>query len=374
MPAPEQTPMSRTLLSRSGLPAVLMAALSGCAGSKGETGLDTGGSGESTPTVVSNSPLASATGVAINAGASATFSEAMDPAGLGAAFELTGGDPAVAVAGTVVYADSTATFWPAEHLETDTLYTATISTSAASALGVPLAADHVWTFTTGTALGSAAEVPLGSAADYVILAKSGVSTVPTSAITGDVGVSPVAASALTGFSLSVDASNQFATAAQVVGALYAADYAPPTPTRLTTAVADMERAYVDAAGRAPDVTELGAGDIGGLDLPPGVYRWGTGLTIPTDLTLTGGAADVWIFEIAQDLTLASGARVSLAGGALPAHVYWQVAGSVELGTASHLEGVVLTQTTVVMRTGASLRGRLLAQTAVALDANVVTEP
>jgi len=166
----------------------------------------------------------------------------------------------------------------------------------------------------------------------------------------------------------------FATSVQVVGKIYAADFAPPSPSNLTTAISDMELAFTDAAGRAPDVTELGAGNIGGMTLGAGVYKWGTGVLIPSDLTLNGNAEDVWIFQIAQDLTLSSATNVFLSGGALPKNVFWQVAGFVDLGTTSHLEGIVLTQTAITLHTGASIDGRLLAQTAIDLDSSAVVEP
>ena len=220
----------------------------------------------------------------------------------------------------------------------------------------------------------AAAVNLGSAGSFAILAKSGVSTVPSSAITGDVGLSPAAATFATGFSLIADASNTFSTSPQVTGKIYASDYTPPTPTRLTTAVSDMELAFTAAAGRPASVTELGAGNIGGMTLSAGVYKWGTGLLIPTNVTLRGGANEVFIFQVAQDLTVSNGVKVVLAGGALPKNIFWQVAGRVELGTTSHFEGVVLSQTAINLGTGASINGRLLAQTAVSLDSNVVTQP
>jgi hypothetical protein len=171
-----------------------------------------------------------------------------------------------------------------------------------------------------------------------------------------------------------DPANVFATSSQVTGNVYAADYAPPTPVNMTAAIGDMELAFIDAAGRAPDDTELGAGDIGGMTLEPGVYAWATGLTIPTDVTLMGSATDVWIFQIAEDLTLSSGASVVLSGGAVSENVFWQVAGLVDLGTTAHCEGIILTQTSITLRTGASVDGRLFAQTAVDLDGNTVVEP
>jgi hypothetical protein len=217
-------------------------------------------------------------------------------------------------------------------------------------------------------------VDLGTADNYVILAKSGISTVPTSVVTGNLGVSPAAATFITGFSLTADSTNVFSTSPQVTGKVYAADYAPPTPSDLTTAVGDMGLAFTDAAGRAPGVTELGAGNIGGMTLAPGVYKWGTGLLIPTDVSLTGNATDVWIFQVAQNLTVSSAAKVLLAGGALSKNVFWQVAGLVDLGTTAHFEGVVLTQTSITLQTGASINGRLLAQTAVNIDGSTVVEP
>jgi len=226
----------------------------------------------------------------------------------------------------------------------------------------------------GGGSGAALAVSLATAGDFAILAKTGISTVPTSAITGNLGVSPAAATFITGFSLTADATNVFSTSPQLTGKAYAADYTAPTPTNLTTAVGDMQLAFTDAAGRVPGVTELGAGSIGGMTLAPGVYKWGTGLLIPTDVTLNGPATGVWIFQIAQDLTMASGAKIVLAGGALPKNVFWQVAGLVDLGTTAHVEGVVLTQTSVTLRTGASINGRLLAQTAVNIDGSTVVEP
>jgi hypothetical protein len=227
----------------------------------------------------------------------------------------------------------------------------------------------------GTGGGAASgPVNLGTAIDFAVLAKTGISTVPTSAVTGNIGVSPAAASYITGFSMTADATNVFATAPQVTGKIYASNYAPPTPANMTTAVGDMMLAFGDAAGRAPDFTEVGAGNIGGMTLAPGVYKWGTGLLVPTDVTLNGGATAVWVFQIAQDLTISNAKHIVLTGGALPKNIFWQVAGRVELGTSSHLEGVVLSQTSITLRTGASVNGRLLAQTAVNIDASTIVAP
>ncbi len=217
-------------------------------------------------------------------------------------------------------------------------------------------------------------VQLGRAGEFTILAKTQVSNIPTSSVTGNVGVSPAAATFLTGFSQTADATNTHATSPQVTGRLYAADQTPPTSSMLTTAVSDMEAAFSDLAGRAPDKTEHGAGNIGGMTLEPGVYKWGTGVLIPTNLTLQGSSTDVWIFQIAQDLTVANGTQVVLGGGALAKNIHWQVSGLVDLGTTSHFEGNILCQTAITLRTGATINGRLLAQSAVNIDASTVRAP
>jgi hypothetical protein len=235
-------------------------------------------------------------------------------------------------------------------------------------------ADAANTSDGGTLHPAHAAVDLGMAGQYAILAMSAISTVPTSAVTGNIGVSPAAATFITGFTLTADATNVFATSTQVTGKVFAADYAVPTPSNLTTAIGDMQSAFTDAAGRAPDVTELGAGNIGGKTLTAGVYKWGTGLLIPTNVTLTGNATDVWIFQIAQNLTMSSAVSVVLTGGALPANVFWEVAGDVDVGTTAHLAGAVLCKTAIALRTGASIDGRLLAQTMVSIDDGAVVAP
>jgi Ice-binding-like/Secretion system C-terminal sorting domain len=221
---------------------------------------------------------------------------------------------------------------------------------------------------------SPAPVDLGTAGNFVALAKTGISATGTTSIVGDLGISPAAATAITGFDLIMDPSGTFSTSALVTGKIYAADYTAPTPTMLTVAVGDMETAYTDAAGRPnPDYTELYSGDLTGQTLTRGLYKWGTGVLISAGgVTISGTASDVWIFQIAQGLTLANGAIITLQGGAQASNIFWQVAGIVTLGTSSDFKGIVLCQTSIVMQTGAAFDGKALAQTDVTLDAtNVV---
>jgi len=215
-------------------------------------------------------------------------------------------------------------------------------------------------------------VNLGSAGNFSILAKTGVSTTGPTSVVGNVGVSPAAATFITGFGLILPAASDFGTSSLVSGKVYASDYANPTPANLTTAVLDMQTAYTDAQGRAAGVTELGAGNIGGLTLAPGVYKWGTGVTIPTDVTISGSATDIWIFQIAQNLDISSATKIVLSGGAHASNIFWVVAGQTTIGTTAVFNGNILDQTAIVINTGATLNGKALAQTAVTLDSNTIT--
>ena len=214
-----------------------------------------------------------------------------------------------------------------------------------------------------------APVLLETSGNYAILAKSAVSTVPTSAITGNVAVSPAATSFLTGVSMTMIGTTS-ATSPQVTGFLYGADMTAPTSTSLTKAVLDMQTAYADAAGRiTPDFLNLG-----GKTLKGGLYNCGTSVMAPADIAISGGANDVWIFQVAGDLNVSPNARVILEGGALAKNIFWQVSGEVIIGTGAHFEGNILSKTGITLRTGASLNGRALAQTMVALDAATVVKP
>jgi hypothetical protein len=269
-------------------------------------------------------------------------------------------------------ANTEATFTPTSSaLNPNTSYTATVTTAAKNAGGVAMANPIAWSFTTNAvARTGQTPVSLGRAGTFAILTKSGITDVFASAVNGDVGTSPITGAAI------------HLTCAEVMtGRVYSVNAAGPLPCRvtdptlLTKAVGDMEIAYTDAAGRIlPDFTELGAGQIGGLTLVPGLYKWSTGVSISTDVTLSGGRNDVWIFQIAKTLTQASATRVILKGGARAKNVFWQTSGAVAIGTTAHFEGVILARTMIAMKTGASANGRLFAQTAVTLQKNAVTGP
>jgi len=222
-------------------------------------------------------------------------------------------------------------------------------------------------------IGAGTPVDLGTAGDFVVLAKTAITNVPSSVITGDVGLSPAAQSDLAGFSETLVGT--YATSPQVTGYIYAADMASPTPSKMTTAISDMETAYTDAATRVtPDELDLGGGTLSGLTLAPGLYKWGSTVNITTDITLAGGSDGIWIFQISGDLIVGSAVSIILSGGAQADRIFWQVAGEAVLGTTSQFKGVILCQTAITLETGATLNGRALAQAQVALDQATVSNP
>jgi hypothetical protein len=216
-------------------------------------------------------------------------------------------------------------------------------------------------------------VDLGDAGEYAVLAQAAISNIPTSVVTGALGLSPAAASYITGFALT--RAGTMWTSPEVLGGVFAADNDPATPAALTAAIGDMLAAYDDAANRPePAFENLGDGAIGGLTLAPGLYKWTSTVTISSEVTLSGAADDVWIFQVSGDLSLDAAQRMSMSGGARAKNVFWQVAGVVAIASTAHAEGIVLGKTAISMGSGSSINGRLLAQTAVTLASTSVTAP
>jgi hypothetical protein len=218
-------------------------------------------------------------------------------------------------------------------------------------------------------------VNLGKAANYVILAQTGASTGPSSVVTGNVGLSPAARTFLTGWSQTYDVTDTYATSAQVTGKLYAADMVGGTTSvDLTTAVGDMQTAYTAAAGMTGG--SCPGADFGGQTLFPGHYTCAinVGITTGKNLVLSGTATDVWVFQITGTYTQAAATQVQLTGGALAKNVFWQVSSNVDIGTTALMQGVILGKTLINLQAGATENGRLLAQTAVTLNQNTVTQP
>ncbi|MGV8962091.1 MAG: ice-binding family protein [Candidatus Saccharimonadaceae bacterium] len=226
------------------------------------------------------------------------------------------------------------------------------------------------------------KINLGSAMKYSILTKSGITTTGITSIQGDIGVSPAASTELTGFGTLImntgGKTSRTENPTLLTGEVYAANYASPTPSELTVAIADMENAFTTANGlvRPAAILNEGAGNISGLTLKPGLYKWGTEVTINSGaaVTLSGGPNDTWVFQIASDFTLNSNAQVMLIGGAKAENITWVVAGQTVLGTGTVIYGNILSKTLISLNTGAKVTGRLYAQTAVTMIAATINKP
>ncbi|MFT4908738.1 MAG: hypothetical protein ACI978_002835, partial [Oleispira sp.] len=333
------------------------------------------------PTVSSTNPSDTETNIALNRNISALFDESLDPTSINlTSFTLTADSGATAITGEVSYTDKLATFNPTDNLIASTVYTATLTTDIKDLAGNILAADETWEFTTGTELASGPmPVNLLTAGNFVILTKTGITNVHTSAITGDIGASPITAASMDNVFCSEITGTIYGANAGYTGSGDVTCFAGSAPdnTLVANGVLDMGTAYNDAAGRTtPDFTELHAGDISGQTLVPGLYKWGSNVLINTDTTLNGSANDVWIFQISGDIIQAANTSVLLTGGALAKNVFWQVAGGtgVALDTNATFAGVVLAEKGITVNTGTTVNGRLLSQTAVTLDMNTVTQP
>lgn len=219
-------------------------------------------------------------------------------------------------------------------------------------------------------------VLLGRAGDFAILSQSGISSVPHSLVVGNIGVSLIGATGITGFSLTVHPSNGFSSSTQVVRRVYAPDY-QESHEYLTRAVADMHKAYEDAASRidsGPSFVNAFQGIIAGKVLPCGVYEWDRDITLTGNVYMQGLEDDVMILKTTGNLIVGAGAEVILSGGIRACNVFWQVAGFVELGPDAYLHGIFLVKGKAVLQTKAGINGRLLVQTAVTLDQSSVSSP
>jgi hypothetical protein len=307
------------------------------------------------PVVISTNPANGMAGVSIAEILTATFSKLMDPTTVNAAtFTLEQGT--TPVLGVVSVIGAIATFVPTSDLALNTTYTAAITTGAKDLAGIPIASPYTWSFTTSAC--SQAPVALASAASFVVLAGSTVTSTGPTSILGDLGVSP--GTAITGF-----------PPGTIVGAEHAGD---PTAAQ---GVADLTTAYNNTAGRTLCAITV-AGNLGGQTLTPGLYKSTSSLAVSAgDLTLDaqGDPDGVFIFQMASTLTTTPGRQVILSGAAKSTNVFWQVGTSATLGTTTAFQGTIMASQAITLGTGATLNGRALAMiAAVALDSNTIVKP
>ena len=217
-------------------------------------------------------------------------------------------------------------------------------------------------------------VVLNSARNFVVLAGSMITNTPTSVIIGDVGLSPTSGTAITGL-----------TAGEVTGTIYAVDGDGPEGSvsdadLLLTVKSDLTDAYDDAAGRTPvpegDFLNPGAGDIGGLDIAPGLYKFTSSAAITGNVTFDAGGDEdaVFIMQIGSTLTTAVGSQVFLAGNAKSRNIFWQVGSSATLGVNSVFKGTIMADQSITLNSGAEIEGRMLAiNAAVTMEKNSITK-
>jgi hypothetical protein len=215
--------------------------------------------------------------------------------------------------------------------------------------------------------------PLGASSQYVVLAETEITNTGTSAITGNLGLSPSAHTFLSGFGMTEDSSDQFWTSPQVTGNIYAADNAPSTPSSLGTAITNMLTAYTTANGESCGNVE-GTTALSGQTLATGVYCWTDNAVMTGSITLTGTSNAVWIFQIPGTFTVSSAVSVILAGGATDTNVFWVVGGQTIIGSTANFQGIILDGTSIALQTGAILTGQALAQAAVTLQGNIINGP
>ncbi len=317
------------------------------------------------PLITITNPINGSVNVSIDAIVSATFSKKMNPLTISPlTFMLKRGT--TAVAGAVSYKDMTATFTPAAPLLNGVEYTATISAGVKDVSGKSIPSDSTWKFSTAVEviISGPMGIDLGSAANFAVLAGSGVSnTGVTTQITGDVGAFPTAT--INGL-----------LAGNVIGTLYVV--ADPI---VGLAKTDLTTAYNDAQGRSVNAISL-PGQLGGLTLAPGLYVnsstsgiSGTGANGILTLDAGGNPNAVWIFRMGSTLITDAGTSIVLAGGAQAKNIYWSVGTSATLGTNSAFFGNILADQSITLTTGATLIGRALTRIgAVTLDTNTVIKP
>jgi hypothetical protein len=289
------------------------------------------------PNVVSTDPANNATGVALNKVIRATFNMPMNPLTLSAT-TFTVRQGTTTILGVITYSGSTVSFTPALPLVGDRTYTATITTGAQNSAGTALANNYVWNFTTVIPV-IVTPPPVGTSALYfgifggnAGITNQGLFTV----VNGNIGTT-AASTLMTGFQEVLTGDVYTVTPLNrglVTGEIFAAPPAPGNATKAATALAGLNAAraaYLSISPASmPGGIDPGAGELGGLTLPPGVYKSNSGTFDITngDLTLDaqGDPNAIFVFQTASALTVGDSApsSVRLIGGALAKNVYWYV--------------------------------------------------
>ncbi len=345
------------------------------------------------PTVISTDPAPGATAVPLNKIISATFSEVMNPATINnTTFLLRQG--ATPVPGTVTYSGTTALFIPSLNLLPSTVYTATITTGAQDPAGNGLLANYVWSFTTAATppppppppgptppLGSIAL--FGSFGGSAGITNQGLLTRINNGSIGTTGVSTL----ITGFTDLTTGDVYTVTPLNnglVSGRIHTAPPPPGSAASLviaTQALADANTLYNNLSPANRPLATVQNAELGGLTLPPGVYRSASGPFMITNGNLTldgqGNPNAEWIFQAASSLTVGvagpTGAKsITLINSAQSRNVYWYVGSAATINGAGGgtMAGTIVSSAGMTFSTAGNAAITVLNGRAISLNASV----
>ncbi|MGJ7491603.1 Ig-like domain-containing protein [Variovorax sp. ZT4R33] len=347
----------------------------------------TGSTADATaPTVLVVNPVAGATAVCRTKAINASFSEPMNPASIDTTtFRVT--ENGVAVSGAVSYdaLNRIATFTPtaATGFSANVALLVTVASGAAGVrdlAGNSLAADQVWSFSTG-AQACTPPIDLRSIAGFGAfgggagVTNQGINTV----IGGNLGTT-AACTLVTGLHDRFDIYTETPlNVGAVDGTIYCAPPAPGTVAKFdiaTQARADAQASYNQLAA-LPAGSDPGAGQLGGLVLPPAVYTaaGGTFAITSGDLTLDalGDANATWVFQSSAAMTVGLPGiprRVFLINGAKAANVFWQVGSAGRIEDGSAMVGTIIAPAGVTISTAGQTVQTTLTGRAIGLTASV----
>lgn len=196
-------------------------------------------------------------------------------------------------------------------------------------------------------------VLLHTAATYSVLAGTNIVGTGTTALSGDLGVSP--GTSVVGF-----------PPGTVAGAVHAGD-APAAQAQ-----SDVVSAYNDAAARSPS-SEF-SGDQNGQTFHEGVHHTFAAFALTGTLTLDaqGDPNAFFVIQVGAALNTAASSAIALVNGAQASHVFWLVAGAAGTGASSTFAGSLIATGAITLGDSTALTGRALSYGTVTLANNTIT--